>query len=100
MNKNIVKPEERITSNILSKSELIQIIGNRSEQIRDDVAIGKHQKIFVDINTLDQNKLHDPIYIAMQELKQFKLPFIIERKIGNSRLELWHLITDKMIYLD
>jgi DNA-directed RNA polymerase subunit K/omega len=95
----IVKPENRITSNKLSKYEMINIVGQRAEMIRDDVALGNHSKIFVDINTLDKDKLHDSIYIALAELKAFKLPFILERKIGNKKIERWHLINDKMYYI-
>ena len=53
-----------------------------------------------DINKLDKDKLHDPIYIALCELKEFKLPFILERKIGTNKIERWHLIKDKMYYIN
>ena len=95
----IVKPENRITNNKLSKYEMINIVGQRAEMIRDDISLGNHPKIFVDINTLNKDKLHDPIYIALAELKAFKLPFILERKIGDKKIERWHLIHDKMYFI-
>jgi DNA-directed RNA polymerase subunit K/omega len=97
---NIVKKEDRITNNILTKGELVMVISNRAEMISSDIKIGSHTKLFIDINNLDATKLSDPIYIAMEELKQFKLPFIIERQIGQTKKELWHLIFDKMIYIE
>jgi DNA-directed RNA polymerase subunit K/omega len=45
----IVKPEDRITNNKLTRYEMITIIGNRAEMIRDDITAGNHSKIFVDI---------------------------------------------------
>ena len=99
-NTDIVKPENRITSNKLTKFEMINIIGQRAEMIREDISLGNHTKIFVDINTLDKDKLHDPIYIALCELKEFKLPFILERKIGLKKIERWHLIHDKMFFIN
>ena len=96
----IVKPDDRITNNKLTRYEMITVIGNRAEMIRDDITVGNHSKIFVDINKLDKDKLHDPIYIALCELKEFKLPFILERKIGTNKVERWHLIKDKMYYIN
>ena len=99
-NFEIVKPEDRITSNKLTRYEMITIVGQRAEMIRDDIGFGNHSKIFIDINTLDKDKLHDPIYIALCELKAFKLPFILERKIGEKKIERWHLIKDLMYFIN
>ena len=70
---NISKP-------ILSKYEKTKILGIRAEQIRHGakplIIVPKH--------------ITDELDIAEEELKQRKMPFIIERKIGN-KLEYWKL---------
>ena len=70
---NISKP-------ILSKYEKTKILGVRAEQIRH----GSKPLIIV------QKHITDELVIAEEELKQRKMPFIIERKIGN-KLEYWKL---------
>ena len=70
---NISKP-------ILSKYEKTKILGVRAEQIRH----GSKPLIIV------HNHITDELDIAEEELKQRKIPFIIERKIGN-KSEYWKI---------
>lgn len=96
----IVDKNKRKTTNILTKYEFVNIINVRAQQIGSDVEHKKNPKLFIDINQLDDTKLHDAIYIATEEFKQKKIPFIITRKIGNTQIEYWSLIDDNMIYID
>ena len=96
----IVEKNKRITSNILTKYEYVNIINTRAQQISSDVEYKKNPKIFIDISQLDASKLHDSIYIATEEFKQYKIPFIITRFIGCTKVEYWNLIDDNMIYID
>ena len=65
---------------ILSKYERTKVLGIRAEQIRHGskplISVPKH--------------ITDELDIAEEELKQRKMPFIIERKIGN-KSEYWKL---------
>ena len=96
----IVEKNKRITSNILTKYEFVNIINTRAQLISADVEYKKNPKIFIDISQLDISKLHDSIYVATEEFKQHKIPFIIRRDIGRTKVELWSLIDDNMIYID
>lgn len=96
----IVEKNKRITSNILTKYEYVNIINTRAQQISSDVEYQKNPKIFIDINQLDVTRLHDSIYIATEEFKQYKIPFIITRFIGHTKVEYWSLIDDNMVYMD
>ena len=70
---NISKP-------ILSKYEKTKILGLRSAQISNGakplISVPKH--------------ITEVLDIAVEELKQRKIPFIIERKVGN-KLEYWKI---------
>ena len=70
---NISKP-------ILSKYEKTKVLGIRAEQIRNGsiplIIVPKH--------------ITDELDIAEEELKQRKMPFIIERKIGY-KSEYWKI---------
>jgi DNA-directed RNA polymerase subunit K/omega len=96
----VVDKKNRITSNILTKYEYVNIINTRIDQIANDITNNKNCKLFIDIRELDKNQLHNPIYIANQEFLKQKIPFIIARKIGDSKIEYWSLIDDNMIYID
>ena len=65
---------------ILNKYEKTKVIGVRAEQIRHNakplITVPKH--------------MTDELDIATEELKQRKIPFIIERKVGNKK-EYWKL---------
>lgn len=74
----IVKSENRITSNILSIYEFIELISVRSSQITN----GSY--VFTDINGLS-----DPIEMAKKELLDNKCPLYVKRYIGLNKYELW-----------
>ena len=65
---------------ILNKYEKTKVLGVRAEQIRHNakplITVPKH--------------MTDELDIATEELKQRKIPFIIERKVGNKK-EYWKL---------
>ena len=65
---------------ILNKYEKTKVLGIRAEQIRHNakplITVPKH--------------MTDELDIATEELKQRKIPFIIERKVGNKK-EYWKL---------
>lgn len=67
----IVKPENRRTSQVLSKYEMTEIISIRSTQI------SQHSNCMVDITGLD-----DPIKMAKRELMARKCPLIVRRFVG------------------
>jgi DNA-directed RNA polymerase I, II, and III subunit RPABC2 len=96
----VVEKNKRITPNILTKYEYVNIINTRAQQISSDVEYQKNPKIFIDISKLDNSRLHDSIYIATEEFKQHKIPFIITRFIGDTKVEYWNLIDDNMVYMD
>ena len=79
----VVKPEDRVTSNMLTKFELATVIGMRATQISNG------DDYFIDQDPL----LTDPIQIAERELISNNCPLIIEReidRIGNIRMvEHW-----------
>jgi DNA-directed RNA polymerase subunit K/omega len=78
-NYDIMK-KTNLSKPILSKYEKTKILGIRAEQIRHGskplISVPKH--------------ITDELDIAEEELKQRKMPFIIERKIGN-KFEYWKL---------
>ena len=74
----IVKSENRITSNILSIYEFIELISIRASQITN----GSY--VFTDINGIS-----DPIEMAKKELLDNKCPLYVKRFIGLNKYELW-----------
>lgn len=74
----IVKSENRITSNMLSIYEFIELISIRASQI----ANGSY--VFTDVNGYS-----DPIEMAKKELIDNKCPLYVKRAIGMNRHELW-----------
>lgn len=74
----IVHPDERITSNYLSKLEYSYVIGLRAEDI------SKGAPIYVDYKGLS-----DPIDIANKELYDNKFPISVKRHIGLNKYEIW-----------
>lgn len=77
---NIIVDEFHKTLPILSKYEKTKILGIRIKQLNNN------SKPYIPI---DENIL-DNFIIANMELKQKKLPFIIQRPIQN-RFEYWHI---------
>ena len=72
--------KNNISKPILNKYEKTKVLGIRAEQIRHSakplINVPKH--------------MTDELDIACEELKQRKIPFIIQRKVGN-KLEYWKL---------
>lgn len=93
---NDIKKEDRKTSRYLSDYEFAMVIGERARMIRDD---GSSKNLFIEISKLDPKRIHDPIYIAKEEFRAGKLPFIIRREVGE-KVEFWELISDKMTYIN
>lgn len=83
----IVDPLHR-TLPFLSKYERTRILGERSKQINDGA------KPFV---TTDPSII-DGFLIALKELEEKKLPFIIRRPINNGASEYWKLKDLEFIY--
>ena len=96
----IVENSKRLTNNILTKYEYTHIINTRAQQIGCDFEYQKDPIIFIDITKLDPDKIDDPIYIATEEFKQNRIPFILKRITGDNRVEYWSVIEDNMIFLD
>lgn len=72
--------EERVTSNLMTKYEKAHILGVRAMQI------AKNAPIFTDIGDLT-----DPLKIAIKELNEKKIPFIIKRRMPDGKCEKWKL---------
>lgn len=85
----VVKPENRRTSNIMSKYEMTEYISIRATQI------SQHNNCMVDTTGLD-----DPVAMAKRELMMRKTPLVIRRHVGDiknlatgeleSYYEFWH----------
>jgi len=74
----IVKSENRITSNMLSIYEFIELISIRASQIEN----GSH--VFTDVTGYS-----DPIEMAKKEVIDNRCPLYVKRGIGMNRYELW-----------
>lgn len=81
-------PSNNKTRNILSKFEKVKIIGLRSEQLQR----GAQPYI-----KLTPNQPFIPRDVAMQELKEHKLPFMLRRQLPNGTIEYFRL--DDMVVL-
>ena len=78
--KSQYNPNLNVTRNIMTRYEKAKIIGMRMEQLaRDAHAL---------VDTSDCNSVHD---IAMKELEEKKLPFIIVRTLANGKKEYWKI---------
>ena len=65
---------------ILSKYERTKILGQRAKQIEDG-----------DTPYIDTNNIIDPAIIALMELEEKKIPFIVRRPLPNGTSEYWNL---------
>jgi DNA-directed RNA polymerase subunit K/omega len=72
----IVAPDSRITSNILLKTEMAQVLAVRAAQIS---AHG------IQINEESGVVDHDPCVIAEKELRARRCPLLLRRTIGTDR---------------
>jgi DNA-directed RNA polymerase I, II, and III subunit RPABC2 len=81
-------PTKNRTKNILSKYERVKIIGLRSEQLQ------RGADPYVEF---DASKDFNPREVAIEELRQRKIPFMIKRQLPDGSFEYWRL--DDMIIL-
>ena len=79
-------PSKNKTRNILSKYEKVKIIGLRTEQLQRGAE-----------PVINWTKEFDPHSIAIEELKQKKIPFMICRRLPDNTKEYYKL--DDMIIL-
>ena len=73
-----LRPEQRLTSEIITKYELCRIISIRAKQIEKD------NIIFTDVTGIT-----DPIKMAEKEIYDRKCPLSIIRKLNNNTAEKW-----------
>ncbi len=73
--------KEKQTINKLTKYERTTVVGARAQQLANGA------KPFVKVDKKDC----DVTYIAIKELNENKLPFIIKRKITENKVEYWRL---------
>jgi DNA-directed RNA polymerase subunit K/omega len=81
-------PAKNKSKNILTKYEKVKIIGLRAEQIQ------RGAKTYIDINAfLNGNQMgpFDSRNIAIEELKQRKIPMMVSRKLPDGTTEYWKL---------
>ena len=79
-NNNIIDPFHK-TVPIMTKYEIARILGVRTKQINSGA------NIFVKTS----ENIIDGYYIALQELKEKKIPFIIRRPIPGGKSEYWNI---------
>jgi len=80
-NKGIVIDPLHKTLPILSRYEKARILGERAEQINSGA------QPFIEV----ESSMIDGYLIAMKELEQKKIPFIIQRPLPNGGCEYWRL---------
>lgn len=73
-------PEHRVTSEVMSKFELAEVISIRARQLESSA------KVFTDIGDLT-----DPLAIAKKEIIDKKCPLDIVRMITDKIAERWHV---------
>jgi DNA-directed RNA polymerase subunit K/omega len=78
---NIIVDKLHSTFPILSKYEKTKVLGQRTKQLN----LGNNPFITLARPTIDNS------IIAEEELKQKKIPFIIQRPLPNGGFEYWHL---------
>jgi DNA-directed RNA polymerase subunit K/omega len=74
-------PTKNTSKNILTKYEKVKIISNRAEQIQ------RNAPIYVDVDRINMSARE----IAIKELEERKLPFMICRKLANGQKEYFRL---------
>jgi DNA-directed RNA polymerase subunit K/omega len=78
---NIIIDKLHTTIPILTKYEYTKIIGQRIKQLNEDA------QPFISL----EREIIDNNIIAEEELKQKKMPFIIQRPLPNGAFEYWHI---------
>ncbi|ELP88937.1 DNA-directed RNA polymerase I, II, and III subunit RPABC2, putative [Entamoeba invadens IP1] len=75
-----IKGNDRTTTKFMTKYEKARVLGTRALQI------SMNAPVFVNLNGMT-----DPLQIAMEELKEKKIPFIIRRRLPNGSYEDWKI---------
>lgn len=74
----IIKPENRVSSEYMSRYEFVKLVGVRATQI------SQGSIVFTNIDNLS-----DPIEMAIKEVYDNKCPLIVKRYIGLNKYEMW-----------
>lgn len=74
------RPEDRVSSEVMTKFEFCEAVSIRARQIE------QKNKIFTEIGHLT-----DPIEIAKKEIYDKKCPLSVVRVIFNNQMEKWHI---------
>lgn len=77
--------EPKVSKPILTKYEFDQVIGVRANQI----ALGS--PIFTNVSDINIKSNMELRQVALQELKEGKLPFILKRQLPNNTFEYFKL---------
>lgn len=80
-----IPAKDRKTTHFLTKYEKARILGTRALQISMNAPV-----------MVELEGESDPLRIAMKELKERKIPFIIRRYLPNKSYEDWHV--NELIY--
>lgn len=75
----IIADEDRVTSDVLSKYEIVELINIRATQI------SKGNRPFTDVKGL-----RNPNDMAKKEIFDNQCPLLIKRHIGNNKYEIWN----------
>jgi len=70
--------KERVTTRFMTKYERARVLGTRALQISMNAPV-----------LVDTEKLTDPLQIAMKELREKKIPFVIRRYLPDGSYEDW-----------
>lgn len=73
-------PTKNITRNVLSRYERAKIIGLRMEQLAREA-----------ISLVDTHDCKTVREIAMKELKEKRIPFMLARTLANGKKEYWKI---------
>ena len=79
--------KERVTTRFMTKYERARVLGTRALQISMNAPV-----------LVDTEKLTDPLQIAMMELREKKIPFIIRRYLPDGSYEDWSV--DELVVED
>lgn len=93
-----IDKQQRITTPYMTKYERARILGARALQIRCVQILqishiywiflcSMNAPVLVDAKTIDEQS--DPLKIALKELQEKKIPFIIRRFLPSGRYEDW-----------
>lgn len=80
---NIEKP--KVSNNLMTRYEFDQIIGNRANQLAHGAIA------FVDTSNIKAKSNMELRQVALQELNEGKLPYIIGRKMPDGKMEYFRI---------